>query len=175
MTISDWVVVIAIILAPIVAVQIQKLLEKRQTKTERQINVFKTLMSTRATPVSIAHVEALNMIDIEFYDNKKITEAWKLLLDHFGNYPNTDDPQHQTKLDACIEKSKALLIDLLYEMGTSLNYHFDKVHLKRGVYHPKGHADVFTDQEFIRKSLIGIFKGNIPIPIKLINKIKEEN
>ncbi len=173
MNISDWVVVVAIILAPIIAIQIQKFIERRQMKIERQVKVFKLLMATRATPISVAHVEALNMIDIEFYDNKKVTEAWKLLLDHFGNYPtDANDPKFQDKLETCIEKSKELLTDLQYEMGTSLNYHFDKVHLKRGAYLPKGHADTWSDQEFIRRSLIGLFLGKVPIPIKLVDKEK---
>lgn len=171
MTISDWLVISAIIIAPILAVQVQKLIEKGHEKKTKKMQVFKTLMSTRATPLSVFHVEALNMIDIEFYDDKKVTDAWKLLLDNFASYPqDVGDPQYQTKLDSCSEKSKELLTDLLYEMAQSLDYSFNKVHLKRGAYIPKGHADIITDQEFIRKSLIGVFLGQVPIPIKVVNQ-----
>jgi hypothetical protein len=156
--------------APIAAVQIQKYLEIRREKQARKMQAFKTLMATRATPLSPYHVEALNMIDIEFYDNKKITDAWKLLLDNFANYPkDTQDPTFQTKLNSCSEKSKELLTVLLYEMALSLGYSFDKVHLMRGAYIPKGHADIELDQEFIRRSLVGVFLGKLPIPIKVIN------
>lgn len=170
MTISDWLTILAIIMAPIFALQIQKFIEDRKEIKTRKMQIFRALMATRATPLYPEHVEALNMIDIEFFRNRKITEAWKLLLDHFANYPkDTKDPNYQTTLNSCMEKSNDLLVDLLYEMGQSLNYIFDKVHLKRGAYIPKGHADYILDQEFIRRSLVGVLLGHIPIPIKVVN------
>jgi len=99
MTISDWLVIIAVIVGPILAVQIQKFIENRNTIKERKMHIFKTLMATRATTVSPLHVEALNMIDIEFHNDNKIVDAWKLLLDNFMNFPkNPKDPNYQTKL-----------------------------------------------------------------------------
>lgn len=170
MTISDWLIIIAIIIAPIAAIQIQKYLENRKEKISRKMHVFKTLMATRATLLSPYHVEALNMIDIEFYDNKKIVEAWELLLDNFANYPkDTKDPNYQSLLNSCSEKSKELHTNLLYEMAISLGYNFDKVHLMRGAYIPQAHADIELDREFIRRSLVRVFLGELPIPIKVIN------
>lgn len=63
MTISNWLVITAIIVAPILAVQIQKFIESKKEKRARKIQIFKALMATRATPLSPLHVEALNMID----------------------------------------------------------------------------------------------------------------
>jgi len=175
MTISDWLVILAIVIAPILAVQIQKFIENTKEIKVRKMNIFRTLMSTRATPLFPQHVEALNMIDIEFFNNKEITDAWKLLLDNFENYPqDTKDPNYLAKLDACSEKSKDLLADLLFEMAKSLNYTFDKVHLKRGAYIPKGHADYMLDQEFIRRAFVGVLSGQVPIPIKVVSVPSEE-
>ena len=67
MTISDWLVILAIIIAPILAVQIQKFMDHRKEEKERKMHVFRTLMATRAAPLSPLHVEALNMIDIVFW------------------------------------------------------------------------------------------------------------
>jgi len=170
MTISDSLVILAIVIAPILAVQIQKFIENRKEVRSRKMQIFRTLMATRATPVYAQHVEALNMIDIEFFENKKVTEAWKLLLDNFANYPqNPQDPNYQAQLNSCMEKSGDLLADLLYEMARSLNYSFDKVHLKRGAYIPKGHVDYILDQEFLRRSLVGVLLGQVPIPIKIVD------
>lgn len=175
MTISDWLVIFAILIAPVLAIQIQKFIEKRKETKTRKMQIFRALMATRATPLYPQHVEALNMIDIEFSENKKITEAWKLLLDNFANYPkDTKDQNYQTKLNSCMEKSSDLLVDLLYEMARSLNYSFDKVHLKRGAYIPKGHADYILDQEFIRRAFVGVLLGQVPIPIKVVNMPSEE-
>lgn len=170
MTISDWLVIIAIIIAPILAVQIQKFIENRKVIKERKMQVFRTLMATRATPLSPLHVEALNMIDIEFHKDKKIVDAWKLLLDNFANYPkDPKDPNYQTKLNSSAERSSELLTDLLYEMAKVLDYDFDKVHLKRGAYIPQGHADIELEQNFIRRSFVDIFLGGKSIPINIVN------
>ena len=64
-------------------------------------------------------------------------------------------------------------------MAIALNYNFDKVHLKRGVYAPKGHMDYILHQEFIRRALVNVFLGKLPIPIKVLNvdetQEKQEN
>lgn len=174
MTISDGLVIAAIIIAPILAVRIQKFIENKKGKRERRMQVFRTLMATRATPLYPQHVEALNMIDIEFFGNESITEAWKLLLDNFANYPqDTEAPNYQAQLNSCIDRSNDLLTDLLYEMTKALGYKFDKVHLKRGVYIPRGHAEQMMDQEFIRRAFVGVLSGQVPIPIKVVSEPSE--
>jgi len=180
MTISDWLVIVAILLAPLLAVQIQKYRENYREKRARKMEVFRTLMTTRANPLNPKHVEALNMIDIEFYKNQKVVDAWKLLLDNYLNFPTPipkdfNAPDYKAKLDSSVTKSSELLTDLLYEMAKSLNYSFDKVHLKRAVYIPKGHIDFLVDQEVIRRGLVGVLLGKLPIPIEIINPKKEED
>jgi hypothetical protein len=141
MTIADWLVIVAIILAPILAVQVQKYIEAKKEKRARKIHNFRTLMATRATPLSPLHVEALNLIDIEFVDNPNVINAWKLLLDNFQNYPQDQKAaDFQTKLTTCAERSSDLLADLLFEMSKTRGYKYDKVVLKRGCYIPKGHG-----------------------------------
>jgi hypothetical protein len=81
---KDIIMTFAVVLGPILAVQIQKWLEQVRNKTERKLKIFKTLMTTRATRVSIEHVQSLNMIDIEFLDKeyKKVISAWRNYHDH---------------------------------------------------------------------------------------------
>jgi len=176
MGVNDWLIIIAIIIGPILAVQIQKFVEDAKERKERKMKVFKSLMATRAAPLSPSHVEALNMIDIEFYDSREVREKWRLLLDNFENYPqDLGDPAYQTKLNLCSQKSAELLCDLLYEMARSLGYDFDKVHIMRSAYIPKGYADIVLDQEFIRRGLVGLFMGKVPIPIKIVDSEKEKD
>ncbi|GAI89978.1 unnamed protein product, partial [marine sediment metagenome] len=114
------------------------------------------LMKTRATPLSPSHVEALNTIDIEFHKKKEVVEAWKLLLDNFEHYPqNTTEQDYKAKLDASRKKSEELLADLLYKMAKELKYDFDKVHLKRSAYIPRGHAELEIDQFILHRAGIG--------------------
>ncbi|MGB7582264.1 MAG: DUF6680 family protein [Sedimentisphaerales bacterium] len=183
MTTSDWLVltnsvcvIVAIIVAPILAIRVENIIESKKEEKERKLRIFKALMATRATRVSPQHVEALNMIDIEFFGCKKITDAWKLLLDHFSNYPqDTKDPNYQTRLDACTEKADELFADLLSEMAQALNYTFDKVHIKRGAYIPKGHTDYMQNQTFIQSRIVDVLKGDIPIPIKIVTKKEDDS
>jgi hypothetical protein len=81
--------VIAIIAGPIVALDLQRRLDVGRAAKDRKMWVFKTLMSFRATALSPHFVQALNLIDVEFDGNnekeKAVRNAWKVLLDHFGD------------------------------------------------------------------------------------------
>ena len=81
--------IIAIILGPILAVQVQKFIERLAQRKEEKRRLFITLMSTRGRFTSLEHVQALNLIDVVFSDSKDkpVTEAWTELNDHFNNFP----------------------------------------------------------------------------------------
>jgi hypothetical protein len=64
MSLTDLLIVCATLIAPLLAIQAQKWLERFREDQERKLRVFKTLMATRATVVSAEHVQALNMIDL---------------------------------------------------------------------------------------------------------------
>ena len=70
MKLSDVLMIAAVLLAPVVAVQVQKWLEQYRAERERQLRIFKTLMATRATGLSHDHVQALNLIDLEFQGDR---------------------------------------------------------------------------------------------------------
>src|SRR5690606_30511050 len=93
MAIHEIIMALAVLIGPISAVQIQKWLEKNRDNRSRKVDIFKTLMTTRATRVSIDHVEALNMIDLEFNGQgyEKVITAWRNYHDHLTN----GDPQSE--------------------------------------------------------------------------------
>ena len=162
MSISDALMILAVLLAPFVAVQVQKWLEFGRERRSRKMDVFRTLMTTRANPVSLPHVQALNMIDIEFsgtgQEAKAVVEAWKLYHDHL-NTPDEDTSRWRNR-------SGELLVDLLYLMSRSLGYEFDKVQLKRGIYSPQAHGDEIMYQQLARRAVLDILRGNRAIPIQ---------
>lgn len=136
----EWITILAIVMAPLIAVHIQRRLDELRYRLDRRLRIFKTLMASRdsVSRVSQEHVQALNMIDIEFEsdwsDTKKklfstVIEAWKEYLDHL-NTP-VDDEKSWTA------RSDDQFIDLLYKMANSLGYKFNKVLLKKGLYIPK--------------------------------------
>lgn len=62
MHISDWLMILAVLFAPLVAVQVQKWLEQWKDKKQRKLRIFLTLMVTRVMRLSSDHVNALNLI-----------------------------------------------------------------------------------------------------------------
>ena len=168
MEIKDWINILAILSAPIVAVQIQKWLERSREKISRKIQLFKTLMSTRASRMSPSHVQALNLIDVEFNETKyePVVTAWRTYLDHLS---------HDSNRTGWSEKNDELFIELLYQMGYSLDYNFDKVMLKRTSYIPVGHADIETEQQIIRQGFAKIFSDKSAFPVFFVNEKTNEH
>ena len=179
--VKDWITISAIIIGPILAIQIQKLLERTRNKKNRRLTLFYTLMSTRATRLSNEHVTALNLIDIEFYGRKifsikyqtpkekSITNAWKIYNDQLSL------PYSPDQFSAWNERGYQLFINLLYKMSNALGYDFDEVQIKRDCYRPAGHGELENDQYRIRKAIIAMFSGAIPIPIKQFENKDPEN
>ena len=175
MSTSDWIMVSAILLAPILAVQIQKHLELIREKRKRKLNIFHTLMATRGNKISQSHVQSLNMIDIEFYgnkifgiqkqnnDEKAIVEAWKLYHDQLNTKYDEDE------LAVWIAKCDDLFVELLYKMSKGLGYDFDKVQLKRGIYTPIAHGEQEIALITIRDQLVKILTGNQPLPMSIVD------
>ncbi len=159
---TDILIVMVTFLGPIMAVQIQKLLERNRETNNSRNRLFKTLMSTRALNLSPAHVEALNAVPIEFYGAtgqlKSINLKWKIYYEHLLT-PANGDPNWETK-------RRDLLFSLLVEMSQFLKYDFDEVDIKK-VYAPQGYAVIEADQEIIRRGFAGLFKGEVTIPVEV--------
>lgn len=160
--------ILAILFAPLIALRISVCLDERKESKKRKLDIFRALMSTRATTTNPIHVEALNRIDIEFYSgnekDKKVTNAWKYYHDHL-NDPSMADNTNQDDWKAWNIRSSELLTDLLSEMADNLGYVFDKVQIKRGHYFPKGLTELVDDQAIIRKGFADILSGKKLLPV----------
>lgn len=157
----------AIYRSPIVALRLQKKIEGDDAQKERKISVFKTLMATRAEAVSLEHVKALNMIDVEFYGDGSITTAWNVYRDHLNSYP-----QNPTEADEKIWNGKTAdyLTDLLFEMSRLLGYNFGKVLLKKGAYAPIAHGILNAEQAIIRRGFVELLSGDKSLKVELLDK-----
>ena len=162
---EGWLVIAAVILGPIVAIQVQQYCERRRQERARKLWLFRELMATRTMRVSGRHVEALNCIDLEFERDKKsdakVLDAWKMYLDAL-NSPPTDDIQRAARL----EEAEKCFVNLMWEMGQYLGLSFDKVAIRRDVYSPVAHGELEEDQLLIRKGIIEVLAGRLPLPIQ---------
>lgn len=164
MTASDWLTLLAIVLGPVLAVQAAEFLNRRRASRERKLHIFRTLMSTRGANMAPAHVDALNVIDIEFQGRRKkdreVVEAWKMYLDHLNdrNYPRETWGARRVEL----------FIALLYKMALRLGYSFDQSHLKNTSYFPEGYGMTMFEQQAIRKAVLDVLSGRSAIPMSIV-------
>ncbi|MBI5572064.1 MAG: hypothetical protein HY914_19125 [Desulfomonile tiedjei] len=160
MTSSDWWHVAAVLLSPLIAVQVSVWLQNRRERRQQKVSIFKTLMSTRASALSPEHVSALNLIDIEFYGKGKksqgVRTAWKAYLDHLNTGASPE---------VWNEKQQDLLVELLYQMAVALGYEFDKTDIKRASYFPSGYGEMQLDNFKIRKGLVGLVEGKSALQV----------
>jgi len=174
---SDWIMVAAIVLGPILSIVVSILLEKRRNIRQRKEYIFKTLMATRGTALHPSHVEALNMIDVEFTDKKSqiVVEEWRTYLDHLGSGPQErSSPDFQVLHTQWASKNNEYLTNLLFQMAKYLGYKFDKLTLKNGFYSPKGHGDAEVEQQFIRKSIVALFTKKQTLPVTVTDLLNHE-
>lgn len=161
---KDWLTILAIISAPIAALSIQSRLDERKSARIRHLDIFKTLMATRASNLSPDHIKALNMIDIEFYGDKKykkIRESWRAYLHARTQSPaSTEAEQIQFSKDC-----ESTLTDLLVAMGDALGYDFDSTHIRQSIYKPQGHVTEENYQLFMRTQLVKLFSGELSLPM----------
>jgi hypothetical protein len=157
----DWINIVAILLAPLVALRVSAYLQDRKERRQRKLSIFRTLMATRATPLRLEHVQALNMIDVEFYSDKdkkdkEVRDAWKAYLDQLSR-PNLEIDWTTRREDRCV--------DLMHAVGTAVGYEFDKTHIRRTSYFPIAHGELEADQTRIRKAVIALLEGKEALPI----------
>ena len=164
--------VLAILLAPLIALRVSQWLEDKKDAKKRKLDVFRTLMSTRAEGLSRIHVEALNRIELEFYGkdkkSKAVVDAWGIYHDHLHDRAFETKPLEGEALDRWVSKKHDLLTELLYEMAICLGYRFDKVQIKRGHYYPIGHSELEIEQRMMRRALLDLLVGKTALPMDVI-------
>ena len=166
-TFTDAALISATLLGPVLAVQVQKYLERWRQESERRNRIFKTLMSTRATRLAASHIEALNLINIEFGTTKprfkRVRSAWKAYFTHLGETVPTD-----TQQPVFFAKRDELFTDMLYEMGSALGYDFDKTDISKDAYWTQYHVNLEADLETIRRKLLEILNGKAALPMAVV-------
>ncbi|WP_054058861.1 DUF6680 family protein [Pseudomonas asplenii] len=164
-SISDWLLILATLLSPFIAVQATRHLDERREIRGRKLSIFKTLMATRSYIIAWQHVEALNRIDLEFVKSHKkekaVVEAWKEYHDLLNNGNLSAEQWNTKRID--------LLAELLHKMALVLDYDFDKTHIKNSSYAPRYHSDTEAEQAAIRKGIIEVLAGRQPVPMEVTN------
>ncbi|MCB1478606.1 MAG: hypothetical protein KDJ62_06995 [Rhodobiaceae bacterium] len=150
----------AIVLGPILAVFITRIIDQTRENQRRKLEVFKSLMQTRGIRLDPVHVAALNIVEIEFYNEQNVREAFKKYIEHLSSPMPTVQEQ-----DRYFNQRSDLFMNLLFEIGVSVKYKFDKRDLERLSYVPQGWD---WDQSIHRRNaemLAQLLSGQRAIPI----------
>lgn len=165
MTLTDVLMILATSISPLIAVQVTRYLDDRNEVRGRKLKVYKTLMATRAYSLSVAHVEALNSIDLEFSTKrpaeKVVLEIWQQYLDHLGNTG--------MEAGAWATRRGDLLVDMLHAMGKALGYDLSKTQIKNGTYSPGAHGRMDAEQGRIRELAVELLEGKRSLPMHVTN------
>lgn len=155
------------------AVQAQKLVERATERRNAKKRIFYALMATRAARVAPDHVQALNMVDLEFgkgrwgwwsAKDKEVTRRWRTYADHLNLAIDDGD---QTSLRNWVDRGDEYFTDLLEAMTRALGYDFDRVQLRRGIYYPRALGEAERRREIFEKALVRIVSGQDALPIKI--------
>lgn len=150
MTVMGIVNIVAVILSPIVAVLIGQYLQKRSEKRKDKMQVFMTLMKTRAFAWNMDIVNALNVIDVVFSDNKDVRDAWK---NHYSALCVSEPKENELKR---IQDTKYKLLEV---MAKSLGYRDDiNWEIIQSPYYPKGLDNQMTMNQYSQEMQATLLK-----------------
>ena len=128
---ETWAIVAATAFGPIAAVLITLWRQAVTTTYDRRLHVFRMLMATRKTNISAEHVNALNLVEVDFYHCPKVQVSWKAYRAHLY-----DDSKGPTPDAAWEDKRDNLPARLIFEMGKVLRYDVPAIEIYRGGYAP---------------------------------------
>ena len=159
--VTDLAIVFATLTGPFLAVYVTEKQRHRADARNRKIHIFRTLMATRSANLALIHIEALNLVEIEFHSSKRheqvVVDCYRLYLAHLCDqvYPR----------ESWGFRRHDLLIDLLYAMSQSLGYSFEKSQIKVNAYYPYHFVDEDSDKYEIRKLFLEVLRGNRAFPM----------
>jgi hypothetical protein len=179
MTVSDWLTLLAIVMGPCIGVLLARYLQDRDFNRERRMDIFRTLMRTRRTPMWPDHVGALNLVEIQFAKEKDVIDAWRELFKHLGTpharrseetisdgmspeETGERDRRYYTRLG---EERQRLLAKLLHAMAKALDFKIEQLEIFEGGYTPQGWADIEVEQNVIRRFAALLAAGQRALPI----------
>lgn len=164
----DWGVIFATLCGPILAVLVTRWVDSRSRRISQRYAVFSALMSTRRLTVNVKHVEALNLIEIEFYGCKPVLDAWQSYHRHL-NDPTNFPPRCSDEEFPSRENTRLdLLTKLIFEMAKELNYgDLQQIDIRNGGYSPTGWYMRDEQAQSALKFLNDLSNGTRALPIRV--------
>jgi Family of unknown function (DUF6680) len=154
----------AIVIGPIVAVQITLRFEEKREKRRRKYDTFHALMRTRRVALSPEHVTALNVIQTEFHDDDRVITAYKKYIDNLGGPPLPPGSKDDA-IKRFVDDRDDAFNEMMFEIGKHLGFSLDKRELAKYSYAPQGWVNIEAEQNAVRQLALELLQGKRPLPI----------
>ena len=148
------VTIIALIVGPISAVFITRLLDDRRASRDRRWDIFRNLMRYRGTGLHAEFVGALNLLAVEFRHDPEVIKEWKNL---FASFERPDDSTSQRA---------SIRTRLLDEIAKSLGVQMAQIDIFSEAYNPVN-SELIEEQ----KRAIRAFANDIALGKKALSVI----
>ena len=164
-TIIEWLTVAALIAGPVIAVLITRYWDGKREANRRKWEIFRNLMCYRKHPTSQRFVSSLNLLEVEFHDDKDVLEAWNSMYDHFCN----EEPIEDNRKKVFYDKGEKLRADLLQKVAHSLGIELNSLDMLQSGYSPQGWGWDEAEQWLMRRKLSEVLEGTRPFPVHISN------
>lgn len=161
---DNWVSIVsilAIIVSPIVALNIAEIISVNRERSGRKYAILSDLMATRRSRLDGAHIKALNLIELEFYDVPQVRSAYRSYVENLSAASPTTDQGW----DVLVGQRHDLFAELLRTIASHLDYSFDKSDLSRLGYSPQAHEKYGDNQLVISSLMRDVLEGKRALPI----------
>ena len=158
-TLESVAIIFATLMGPIFAVMITFWREGRKEQTQRRFYIFRTLMATRRIAISREHVDALNLIEVDFYGRADVILAYQAYIRHLStaSTPEADTQWGNTRQD--------LLAKLLHQLSVEMKIPIGEIDLRNGGYSPSAWAKQDRREQFVDD----LARGHAALPIHVVN------
>jgi hypothetical protein len=152
----------AVLIAPAIALWAQRRIDRYKAAQDRREAIFKALWVNRKRPFYIARIDALNMIDIEFYKYKHVRDAWKDLFAHYRDpHPGLNDEQIG-------QQREELFTTLVFEASKVIGYDFGRAEIRDNSYVPTLHGKIEETEIETRTRILDLLRGDA-LPVKFVH------
>jgi hypothetical protein len=154
--------IVAIVYGPIKAFELSRQADEIREKRRRQHAILHNMMRTRAQTLHVDHVSMLNLVQLEFYGEKPVQEAFQHYMEHLTRAY----PQDKTEAEHFMVERRDRLYSLIVAMAKTLGFDFDKSELQKLTYMPIGWTNDEVQLRALRQLFIELLEGRRPLPTK---------
>lgn len=162
---TDWAVVWATAIGPVVAVAITLWYQGWSARRLARRDLFASLMRHRRSPTDREFVGALNLIPVHFSGKQKVLDRLRNLMATFED-PTWRSADHEA-IRRLTDKSDTNVAYLLSEISSHVGAKIEQLEILRGAYQPQGWSDALNAQNAIQSELLAVLQGR-PLGVHLV-------